>query len=224
MSNNPYQVLGVSPDASDEEIKKAYRELAHKYHPDRYRDSDLADLAGEKMKEINAAYEQIHSERTASAGAESNPGAGKRKDDEFGYTAPNGSYNRHNYSQSAQEKFFLIRNCINSGNITEAQRLLGEVSDNDRGAEWHFLAGCVLLRQGHYADARNAFDNAYRMEPTNNEYFRARENMHNHANNFGNGYQTRRTSGGCCDSDLCTTLCVADCCCEMMGGDLIPCC
>ena len=216
MSNNPYKVLGVSPDAGDEEIKKAYRELAHKYHPDRYQDSDLADLASEKMKEINAAYEEIHRLRTENAGA-GNSG------NSTSTGSAQGNYNRSNYSQEAQEKFFLIRNCINSGNIAEAERLLKEVANNDRGAEWHFLAGCVLLRQGAYADARHAFDTAYRMEPTNNEYFRAKENMHNRAGGFNSSYQTSH-NGGCCDMDLCTTLCVADCCCECMGGDLIACC
>ena len=61
--SDPYKVLGVSPNATDEEVKTAYRELAKKYHPDNYADSPLADLAGEKMKEINEAYDEITNQR-----------------------------------------------------------------------------------------------------------------------------------------------------------------
>ncbi len=60
---DPYQVLGVSPSATDDEIKTAYRQLARKYHPDNYVDNPLADLATEKMKEINEAYDEIQRRR-----------------------------------------------------------------------------------------------------------------------------------------------------------------
>ena len=63
MSKDPYQILGVSPSASEEEIKAAYRELAKKYHPDNYADNPLADLEQEKMQEINEAYDTLIRER-----------------------------------------------------------------------------------------------------------------------------------------------------------------
>ena len=66
--NDPYSVLGVSRNASDDEIKKAYRDLARKYHPDNYNNNPLADLAQEKMKEINEAYDAINRERSSSSG------------------------------------------------------------------------------------------------------------------------------------------------------------
>ena len=62
---DPYQVLGVPSTATDEEVKKAYRDLARKYHPDNYHDNPLADLAQERMKEINEAYEAVQSQRKA---------------------------------------------------------------------------------------------------------------------------------------------------------------
>jgi len=249
VSNNPYRTLGVSPTDDDETIKRAYRELARKYHPDRYRDSDLADLAGEKMSEINAAYEEIMRQRgDASAFTDRQPRRENRADgsrdnawrderetreeredrrrhknerrQEFDDTGA--AYNAQNYSAEARSKFTLIRNCINSGNISEAERLLDEVDTADRGAEWVFLTGCVQLRKGFYVDAQRSFEEAYRMEPTNNEYWTFKERMHDRAKGFGGGYETRQ--GGCSTCDVCTSLICADCCCECMGGDLIPCC
>ena len=63
ISKDPYKILGVSPTASDAEIKSAYKELVKKYHPDQYQDNPLADVAEEKMSEINAAYDQIMTSR-----------------------------------------------------------------------------------------------------------------------------------------------------------------
>ena len=72
--NDPYSILGVSSNASDDEVKKAYRELARKYHPDNYHDNPLADLAQEKMKEINEAYNEII--RMREGGGSYHPGSG----------------------------------------------------------------------------------------------------------------------------------------------------
>ena len=72
--NDPYKILGVSPTATDDEVKAAYRALARKYHPDKYRDSDLAEMAGEKMKEINAAYDEIQKLRAGKATGQSGYG------------------------------------------------------------------------------------------------------------------------------------------------------
>ena len=108
--NDPYKVLGVSSNASDEEIKKAYRDLARKYHPDKYRDSDLADLASEKMKEINAAYEEIQKMRAAGGTSQQSSG---------GYS---GSYSSG--SSSSNPRYAQVRRMINSGHLGEAERVL----------------------------------------------------------------------------------------------------
>ena len=63
ISKDPYKILGVSPTASDAEIKSAYKELVKKYHPDQYQDNPLADVAEEKMSEIHAVYDQIMTSR-----------------------------------------------------------------------------------------------------------------------------------------------------------------
>ena len=94
--NDPYAVLGVSKNATDDEIKNAYRNLAKKYHPDSYSDNPLADLAEEKMEEINAAYDKIMNER-------------KRKK------------NTNSDSSSYASNFPEIRSLINQNMLEEAQ-------------------------------------------------------------------------------------------------------
>lgn len=208
--SDPYKVLGVSPDASDDEIKQAYRALARKYHPDKYRDSDLADLAGEKMKEVNAAYEQIKTMRAGGGNRRSRSGGGAGQ-----YNYARGSSSNPTYAE--------VRRYINSGNIGEAERILNGIPAGDRNAEWNFLYGCVQIRRGRYVDAQRYFDAACSMDPYNEEYRTAQEQLRMRASQYGGGYQTGHT-GGCSTCDVCTGLMCADCCCECCGGDLISCC
>ncbi len=205
--NDPYKVLGVSPTASDDEIKKAYRALARKYHPDKYRDSDLADLASEKMKEINAAYEEIKTMRENGGSSSSSSGY-------------SGSYSGTSSSPQYQE----IRRQLNMNNIGQAQTLLNNIPVHERNAEWNFLMGNVALRQGAYMDAQHYFDTACSMDPYNREYSTAQQQLRRRGNNYGGGYNTSRGGGGCSGCDICSGLLCADCCCECCGGDLISCC
>lgn len=205
---DPYKVLGVSPNASEDEIKKAYRKLAKKYHPDNYVDNPLSDLAGEKMREINEAYDQIMNAQRGGQGADS-AGAG------YGQS----------YGTSGQ--FNGIRMLINSGQLDEAERQLDAVAAGNRGAEWFFLKGSVAYKRGFFDDAYNNFYRAVTMAPQNREY-RAAYDQLNYQRSTGQygagGYRTVPTDGGCNACNMCSSLICADCCCEACGGDLIPCC
>ena len=198
---DPYEVLGVSPSASDDDIKKAYRELARKFHPDNYHDNPLSDLAQEKMKEINEAYDAVTKQRAGAGGGFAGGGP----------TRPTG--------QGGSARYDEIRAAINAGDLSRVEMLLGTISD--RGAEWNFLMGSLCYRRGWMDEAARYFEVAVSMNPTNPEYRQALTYMHS----GGMAYHPRGSvQNGVDPCNLCSGLCIADCCCEALGGDLIFCC
>jgi len=202
MKRNPYEVLNIPKNATDAEVKSAYRELAKKYHPDNYHDNPLSDLANEKMNEINTAYDEIMAQRKT------------------------GGKNGQQYNTSTE--FADIRNLIQTSRIEEAQELLDGVEISKRSAEWYFLNGSVLYKRGWFNDAYTSFATARNMDPNNAEYAAAFAQVNRQRNgsfggfgggNFG-GYRQRGNGAGgeCTICDVCAGLMCADCCCHCFGG------
>ncbi|NSW90650.1 MAG: J domain-containing protein [Firmicutes bacterium] len=206
---NPYEVLGVKEGASEEEIKKAYRELVKKYHPDQYRDNPLAKLAEEKLREINEAYEYLMKQGSSKSGRTYR----NYKDSSYS-TRDNNYYSRNIYNN--------VRVHINNGNIRMAEEILDDIANRD--AEWYYLKGLVFLRKGWHDDAYTYIQTAINMDPGNIEYREVLNRMNMAYRNYrAGGYRQGHSN----DIDLCTfcqCLWCSDCCCECMGGDLIPCC
>lgn len=201
MVNNPYEVLGVPRNASNDEIKKAYRQLCKKYHPDSYVDNPLADLAEEKFKEIQTAYEQIMKERESG-----------------GYSYSAGGQTQSTSQETAELQ--AARNFINNRRFHEALNVLSNI--DNRNAMWYYYSAIANMGIGNNLVAVDHAKQAAAMEPNNPEYvnfanqmqFRGRQyqNM-----GYGYGRQTYGTGNLCCDLWCMDTMC------ECMGGDLCSC-
>lgn len=203
MMKNPYEVLGVQQGASKDEIKKAYRQLAKQYHPDRYVDNPLSELAAEKFREIQEAYDQLMNGGGTTSSA--------------GYTN-NQSYQTHNQQSSGNLQ--MIRQYITAGRYQQAYQMLQNIAD--RNAEWFFLSGVTLVAMGSRFQGLNYIQKAMAMEPNNIEYRQYYDRMQQRQHAYQT--QTNQYRGGASGADCCTQLICADCCCECMGGDLIACC
>ena len=201
-TENPYKVLGVSENATDEEVKKAYRDLVRKYHPDKYVDNPLADVAAEKMKDINAAYDQIQKDRKEGRTSYGNSGS---------Y-----SYGNYGTGYSANSHFPDVRRLIQQNRIAEADEILDGVPEYNRNAEWYFLKGSIYYRRGWLSEAARCFQRAYQMEPGNQEYAAAYQRIA-YQQQYGSspGRNTGTQIYGCpCDCcDCCTALMCMDCLC-----------
>ena len=138
--SDPYKVLGISPNATDEEVKEAYRDLAKKYHPDNYSGSPIADLASEKNEGGQRGL-RYHYQRTE-----------KRK---AGGGRTGGSY-YDSYANTSSE-YRDVPSLINENRIADAEQILNGVPVDRRNAEWFFLKGTILYRRGWLDEAYNHF-------------------------------------------------------------------
>ncbi len=194
---DPYKVLGVSPDASQEEISKAYKKLAKKYHPDLNPGDKNAE---KKMHEINEAYDLIRSGKAKSGGYSDYNSYG-------GY----GGYN----SYSGNDMFSAIRRCIQMGQFYDALRLLDAV--NVRNGQWYYLAAVTHYNLGNKATALNYINEAVRLEPNNMEY----RSFYQQMNYSANDYSNRRTVYSSVNMRSCLRFIPALLCC-LSGGRCWP--
>ncbi|HWR62324.1 MAG TPA: DnaJ domain-containing protein [Clostridia bacterium] len=207
---NPYEVLGIREGASADEIKRAYKELVRKYHPDQYQNNPLSDLAEEKLKEINQAYDYLMKKYRQNG----NDGNYTRQE-EPGY--------RNSREDSSRSYYDQARSYINMGNVAAAEQILNGVSS--RGGEWYYLKGLIFMRRGWYNEAVTHLKTAVDMEPSNYEFRDALNRVANTNRQYQStvydrrGYSTGPDMCGLCQCMICT-----DCCCECMGGDFISCC
>ena len=199
---DPYKVLGVTPQTSDDDVKRAYRELARKYHPDNYVNNPLADLAEARMKEINEAYDTTMSERSGKTGA----GAGST-----GQSYGQSYGGQRTYAGPNAALYAQVRQAINQGNLGMAEALLQRAAGRD--AEWFYLTGTVYYRKGWYDEAARAYTQACQMDPNNAEYQHALQNLHL-SGGYG-GYRPMQETSMC---DCCVQTLICNCCLNMCCG------
>ena len=203
---DPYKVLGVSPGAGKDEIRRAYLELVKKYHPDKYAAGPMKDLANEKLKEVNLAYETL----------QKNGGSGRTASD-FGFDGDYGGYGyQQPYSGPYAAELQRARQMINQGNIQGARYVLSSIPLHN--GEWYYLSGIAYFRSGQYEAAREHLHNAADAAPDNAEYQTAYQTVLRNSNPYGNGGSSDDICGGgssCCNACaglICANF-LCNCCC-----------
>lgn len=213
MVTNPYEVLGVSPNASNDEVKKAYRDLSRKYHPDSYVNNPLADLAEEKFKEVQEAYDQIMKQRES----------GYSYGNSYNSASYGGSYNGNSGNSGNSEEamhFQAVRNYINARRFQEALHLLSSMPN--RNAMWYYFSAIANMGVGNNLVAVDHAKQAAALEPNNMEYVNFANQLQFRGQRYQNtGYGYGRQSYG--TGNLCCDLWCLDTMCECMGGDLCAC-
>ena len=232
---DPYRVLGVSQSASEDEIKKAYRTLAKKYHPDVNNGSAEAEA---HMKEVNEAYSQIMKMRRegtssnqngyGSYGGYGNPGGyggsyggsyGSYGNYGYGNYGGYGGYGSQSRTTSSDPKLTAARNYVRAGHYQEAMHVLEEI--RERSAEWYFLSGEANLGLGNRVAALNYARQAVSMEPDNFEYRQLLARIEGRSASYQNAGSAFNVNQMVCHNPLalcCLTSLLCNCCCGGCGG------
>lgn len=243
---DPYSVLGVSPSASDEEIKKAYRTLSRKYHPDANINNPNKEQAEAKFKEVQQAYQKIMHEREyrTSGNSAGGYGSGGYNNGSYGsggygpggfggfgdfgdfgtFRGFSGQYRQANSGTADNEEDLHIKaaaNFINSGHYQEALNLLNGIKE--RNARWYYYSALANSGIGNNVIALQHAKEALRLEPDNFQY----QMLVNRFESGGNWYQQQQgpyqttfTHG----SDFCMKLCIANLLCNLCCGGGGLCC
>ena len=156
---DPYSVLGVSRDASDDEIKKAYRKLSRKYHPDANINNPNKAQAEEKFKEVQQAYEQIMKEREYGSSGNYNS---------YGGFGGFGTQGQNAYQDEESVRRQAAANYINSRHYKEAMNVLSSLQQ--RNGQWYYLSAMANMGLGNNVNALNDARSAVNMEPDNMQY------------------------------------------------------
>lgn len=235
---NPYEVLGVSPGATDEEIKKAYRRLSRQYHPDANVNNPNPKLAEEKFKEVQQAYNQIMKEKQQGYAGGYQNGSAQYGGSQRGYNGSgygqsgygSGGYGQNGYGQSGygqnsygsagndSVEMRAAANYINNGYFSEALNILNRMPANQRTARWYYFAAAANQGAGNNVIALEYARKAVEMEPSNMEYRQFLQNLEfggTWYQNMGSSYQ-RPFSGaaGMCMSLCCLSMLFGGCCCR----------
>lgn len=234
MIQDPYSVLGVTRGASDKEIKRAYRNMSRKYHPDSYanRSGAEADAAAEKFKQVQEAYNQIVNERSGKSSGSYG----------YGYGSQSGYGNSQSSYSEEDQHLMAAMNYIRARRYNEAINVLNGIGN--RSARWYYLSSVANMGLGNNVVAQDYAKKAVEMEPDNMEFRQYYQQLQNgggygaFGSPFGGGYGGGYGGYGgygsygggyggsyssCGTGNMCCDLWCADTLCECMGGDLCSC-